>query len=140
MHKEVKSKSNINISLHKLGLYYLKILPILIGLCITIFNIVSYFNINLLILDYIAGISILPILHIYISSYMYKFCEYHRIFLHYSLLVCGIQIYDFYYRIPVSNFNLLLLYIILAGIATFVTLYLYLKHVETIKKSSNKDN
>ena len=54
---------------------------------ITLLNsILSYFNIDLVILSYIGGVSLIPILFIYITSYTFKFCEYHRMFLHYIVV------------------------------------------------------
>lgn len=43
--------------------------------------ILSYFGIDLYIL--IGGVSIFTIIFLYLSSYVFKFYEYHRMFLHY---------------------------------------------------------
>lgn len=44
---------------------------------ITLLNsILSYFNIDLVILSYIGEVSLITILFIYIASYTFKFCEY----------------------------------------------------------------
>lgn len=43
-------------------------------------SILSYFNIDLYILSYIGGISIFTMVFLYLSSYVFKFCEYHRMF------------------------------------------------------------
>ena len=64
---------------------------------ITLLNsILSYFNIDLVILSYIGGVSLITILFIYITSYTFKFCEYHRIFLHYIVVTWIINIIDLY--------------------------------------------
>lgn len=49
-------------------------------------SILSYFNIDLYILSYIGGISIFTMIFLYLSSYVFKFCEYHRMFLHYVVV------------------------------------------------------
>ena len=36
--------------------------------------ILSYFNIDLVILSYIGGVSLITILFIYVASYTFKFC------------------------------------------------------------------
>lgn len=54
---------------------------------ITLLNsILFYFNIDLVILSYIEEVSLITILFIYVTSYTFKFCEYHRIFLHYIVI------------------------------------------------------
>ena len=60
---------------------------------ITLLNsILSYFNIDLVILSYIGGVSLITILFIYVASYIFKFCKYHRIFLYYIVVTWIIKI------------------------------------------------
>lgn len=71
---------------------------------ITLLNsILSYFNIDLVILSYIGGVSLIPILFIYITSYTFKFCEYHRMFLHYIVVTWIINIIDLYIGISIND-------------------------------------
>ena len=72
--------------LYKITVIVLKILPMLLAFITLLNSILSYFNIDLVILSYIGRISLITILFIYISSYTFKFCEYHRIFLHYIVV------------------------------------------------------
>ena len=96
---------------------------------ITLLNsILSYFNIDLVILSYIGGVSLITILFIYIVSYIFKFCEYHRIFLHYIVVTCIINIIDLYIGIPINDLEYLCLQMIVAGISLFIILYCYLKN------------
>ena len=54
---------------------------------ITLLNsILSYFNIDLVILSYIGEVSLITILFIYIASYAFKFCKY-------DILVYGWRLY-----------------------------------------------
>lgn len=64
--------------LYKITVIVLKILPMLLAFITLLNSILSYFNIDLVILSYIGGVSLIPILFIYITSYTFKFCEYHR--------------------------------------------------------------
>ena len=113
--------------LYKVTVIVLKILPILLAFIILLNSILSYFNIDLVILSYIVGVSLITILFIYITSYTFKFCEYHRIFLHYILVNWIINIIDLYIGIPINDLEYLCLQIIMAGISLFLILYFYLK-------------
>ena len=59
-------------------------------------SILSYLDIDVVILNYIGGVSILPLIFLYLSSYVFKFCEYHRMFLHYLLITDIINVYDYH--------------------------------------------
>ena len=116
-----------NIKLYKIELYLLKIMPMLLAL-VNFINIVLSFNsIDIPLLSYIGGISFIPLVFLYISSYVFKFCEYHRIFLHYVVICNLINIYDYYIGIPITNKSLLILHLIIAGICLIIILYLYVK-------------
>lgn len=87
----------------------------------------SYFYIDLPILSYIGGVSVLSLVFFYLASYVFKFCEYHRMFLHYITLNWVLNIVDYYWGIPVSDKGMFLIYMMITGIFLFIILYLYLK-------------
>ena len=87
----------------------------------------SYFYIDLPILSYIGGVSVLSLVFFYLASYVFKFCEYHRMFLHYITINWILNIIDYYFGIPVSDKGMFLIYMAITGIFMFVILYLYLK-------------
>lgn len=114
-------------ALHKLLLLTLKVIPMLLALVCLLNTTLSYFGIDLVILSYIGGVSVLPLVFLYLSSYAFRFCKYHRMFLHYVTLNWVINIYDYYIGIPLSDRNMLALYLIITCTFLFVILYLYLK-------------
>ena len=120
--------------LYKVEIYFLKIIPMLLALTALLNTLLSYFDIDAPILSYIGGISILPLLFLYLSSYVFKFCEYHRMFLHYVTVNWVLNIVDYYWGIPVSNKNLFLLYMVITGIFLFLILYF---HQKEVKKTRN---
>lgn len=121
-------EESVNIkSLHKLLLVTLKVIPMILALLCLLNTALSYFGIDLVVISYIGGVSILPLLFLYISSYAFRFCEYHRMFLHYVTLNWILNIYDYYVGIPLSDRNLLAMYLMITCVFLFVTLYLYLK-------------
>ena len=113
-----------NKTLYKLELYLLKVIPMLLALIAFLNTVLSYFDIDLVIWSYIGSVSLLPLIFLYMSSYVFKFCEYHRMFLHYVVVTNVLNVYDYYVGIPISDRELLVLHMIVAGISLFVILYL----------------
>ena len=93
-------------NLYKVELYLLKIMPMVIALAYLVNTVSSYFGVDIPILASIAGMSLIPLIFMYISSYVFKFCEYHRMFLHYIAVNDIINIYDWYIGISVTNKSL----------------------------------
>lgn len=118
----------MNKRMYKLELICVKYVPILIALITLIDVILYYFDIDFELINYIAGTSFLTMIPMYISSYVYKFCEYHRMFLHYIVVNKVVMMIDLYIGIPLGDFMLLVLYLIIAGIFAFLALYLYQKY------------
>lgn len=119
----------LNIKLYKLLILSSKVFPILIALCYLLNVVLSYFGMNDVPLNYLGGMSFIPLLYLYITSYTLKLCNYHRIYLHYIVLVDIINILDFYYFIPLNNLEYVMLFLILFILAMFITLYLKLKKI-----------
>jgi hypothetical protein len=115
------------IVLHKSLLLFLKVIPMLLALTAITNTFLSYFGIDLVILSYIGGVSILPLAFLYLASYVFRFCEYHRMFLHYVTLNWILNIIDYYIGIPVSNKSLFLLYMVMTGVFIFLILYFHQK-------------
>ena len=125
-----------NRRLYKIEIYLLKILPALIA-CIYLLNItLSYFCIEVKALNYIGHLSIIPMIFIFVSSYVFKFCEYHRMPLYYIIVNNLISIIDLYIGIPVSDYELLMIHSFIAGISIIITIILYVK---CNKSTASKD-
>lgn len=114
--------------LYKIELLLLKLIPMILAFTALLNSILSYFGIDLYILSYIGGISIFTMVFLYLSSYVFKFCEYHRMFLHYVVITWIINIIDYYIGIPVTDLEYLCLQMVVAGVSLFIILYLYVKH------------
>ena len=95
--------------------------------CFLANTILSYFGIETEVLSYIAGIGILPLLFIYLSSFVFKFCVYHRMFIYYIFTNNIICFIDDKYGIPISCRSYLVLQLIVAAIFLFIILYLKFK-------------
>ncbi len=124
-------------ALYKVQLYLLKVIPIIMAFICLMNVILSYFGIDLPILSYISSNSILTIMFFYVSSYVFKFCEYHRMFMHYNALMWILNVYDMYIGIPIEDREIFSVYLIITGIFLFIILYLYVK---SNKELTDKDN
>ena len=132
MEVEVRStakeeNSNLSNYKHKLFIGFLKILPMIMAGLFLINTVLSYFNIENRIFSYLSSIGLIPWLFILISSYIFKFCEYHRMFLWYILannLICWA---DEEFKLPVNNWDYFILHMIVAGVFLFLILYFHQK-------------
>ena len=123
-------------SLYKIELYLMKIMPMLYALLSLLNTVLSYLDIDCVILSYIGSVSFITLLFLYITSYVFKFCEYYRVFIHYTTITWILNIIDLYIGIPISDVAYLGVQLIVAGICLFTILYLYVK---SNKKSSIED-
>ena len=130
----IKEAKSVNKRLYKLELYSAKVVPMLMA-GITLANtVLSYLGIQLICLSYIGGISLLVLIRFYITSYTYKFCSYHRMFLHYILISNSVALYDYHVGIPLNNINLFALNTIIAGVSLFIIIYLKFKVCSPLKE------
>lgn len=101
-----------------------KVLPMIIAVIYFLNSTISFFHGNDIPLNYLGGMSLLPILYLYLASYVFKLCEYYRMYLHYTVVINAINIYDYYIGIPISNLNMYLLCVLITTITMFVIIYL----------------
>lgn len=120
-------EENLSLKLVKIFRIYLKIIPVLLLLLNATNCIISYFGYELKLVAH--AFVFLLISFIYIASYVLKFCEYHRIGLHYTVIIYLINCYDYYIGIPISDFKIMMFYSILTFIAIIIAIYLKLKRI-----------
>ena len=128
--ENLKNKKYI---LFKSEMLVLKVLPMVLAFLALLSTIFDRYEINSVILNYIMFFTVY--LFLYLSSYVFKFCEYHRMFLHYIVLTNIISIYDVYVGIPLDCYWMFRVYLIITGIFAFIILYMYVKsHKKSITK------
>ena len=81
----------MNKTFYKIFLITLKYLPHLIGTLYFIYAILSMY-LDVYFTNYIISLSILPLLYILISSFVFKFCTTHRLPMYYILCINVINI------------------------------------------------
>ena len=119
----VGEKLRRNNILYKVLLIIIKYIPMVIALCYmlnTIFYIEPLSN--------IAGVSLLTWIFLYLSSIVFRFCVYHRMFLWYILIDDILNIIDYYWQLPISTDNILRIHNILIGTTLFIILILYVRN------------
>jgi len=115
---------------HKVMIWLIKVIPMLLAGISMLNTFLSYYGVDWPILSYLGGISLFPLLFLYLASYAFKFCEYHRLFLHYVAVNWILNIIDYYWGIPVSNKGMFLIYMVITGVFFFLLLYLHQREVE----------
>lgn len=123
----MKVEESLNKSFFKIEMVLLKGLPIIIAGMYFLNTILSYYGIDYDVISYLAGIGFIPLLFLYITSYCFRFCSYHRMPLHYILINNVLCIIDYNFEIPLDDLSYLCLHIIIAFIFMAITLYLKFK-------------
>ena len=114
-----------NKRLYKITLGALKIIPMLLALCAILNVLLSYLNIRCELLSILGGSSLFTLIFLYLASYAFRFCIYHRMFLHYIVVNNLINLYDRYFGIPVSSYSFFVFHVLVVGVFLFLVLYFY---------------
>lgn len=125
--EDMEKEEKLNKIFYRIELYLIKTIPIAIALIALLNTILSYFYIEVPLLSYIGGVSLFELIFLYLSSYVFKFCVYHRLPIHYITINWLLNIYDYYIGISLSNKNLFLMYMIITGITILLILYFKFK-------------
>lgn len=127
-----------NKALYKLELQSTKKLPIVIALLYIVYAILSYYGYEIEEFSFIGGASLLLLGKVYLSSFTYKLCTHHRMFIYYIFMQIIIQYIDLRMGgIPISNRSYLVINLALFGI--FLFLYIIFKRkYDFSTKNSNK--
>lgn len=107
---------DVSVSKYKLTILYLKYITVFIALIDLIHTIFSFFNISVFELQIVCGVSIVTVIFLYLTSYTFGFCKYHRIPIHYVVISNIISCIDYYIGIPATDRQLLCVYLIIFGI------------------------
>lgn len=119
--ESLKSKS-----LYKLLLCSLKIIPMIIAFITLMNTILSKYDIDIPYLSYI--VTYILVGFIYIAAEVFRFCFYHKMFIHYFNINLTLNIIDYEIGLPLSDRELFITYMSILGISVFLILYNYLKN------------
>lgn len=121
----MEEKSRINKTLYKTELLLLKTIPYVLALCYALNTVLSYFDIDLVILSAICSIGLIPFLFLLVSSFVFKFCKYHRVMIYYIGVTETLAWIDYYWKLPISDESYFKVLFSVFGI--FLLLYTYFK-------------
>ena len=123
----INMEEKLSIKLIKIFRIYLKLIPVVLAIASFANCIFAYYGIQLKFLAHLF--MILLISFIYVASYVLKFCEYHRISLHYIVIIYIINCYDYYICIPINYIELFMIYSMITFITIVIAIYLKLKNI-----------
>lgn len=115
---------NLSKSLYRAELLFLKVIPMLMAFVCLLNTVLSYYDIDWPFLSYLGSVSIFTLAFLYLSSVVFRFCMWHRMFLHYVAFNWALNIIDYYIGIPVSDRELFIMYLAITGVFLFIILYL----------------
>lgn len=93
-------------------------------------NTLYYFNVwtkYMCAFNFFIGSSLMINIFLIICSYLFGFCNYHRLVIYSNIINVGIAIYDSINQLPINNLELLMLYYIVSTICILIALYLKFK-------------
>lgn len=90
--------------------------------CFSDIYIISY------LLDFIIGNSITTTFLLYVCSYVFGFCKWHRFIITANIINLLIANLDAYYRIPISDIQLLIVYHFVAALFICISTYIHIKN------------
>lgn len=99
----------MNKDLYKVDLFLLKLLPMIMAFSYIIAQYAALFNIGsglilvLQIVTHYLGLLLAPMMFMFISSKLFQFCNYHRMFIYYILVIQLMNVTNWYFKIPISN-------------------------------------
>lgn len=122
-------EKRVNKEQYKLVLKYIKVIPMLIALCDVLNTITCFLGFDIEIFSFIGGISFLTLAFLYLISCVFKFCIYHRMFLHYILFNNIVGTLEYTVGIPISTQAFITLWSMITGIFMFLILTYHKREV-----------
>jgi hypothetical protein len=88
--------------LYKIELVGIKLIPMIIALLYFIDTILDAYGIDVEFISHLFGLALLPWCFLLLSSFVFRFCLFHRLPLYYIALNHLISLIDYYIGIPVE--------------------------------------
>ena len=112
---------------YKMELSLLKIIPMLIAGMYMADTVLFCLDVSMALPSFFFGTSLLPLLFIYLSSFVFQFCEWHRIFIYYVFVINMLNYLSLYSAFCFDNDKMIAVHLIVAGACLFLALFLYVK-------------
>lgn len=113
--------------LYNFEIRLLKVLPILLAALYFINTIFNCFGKSVFYFSLIGGLSILPTIFILLTSFVFEFCIYHRLFIYYCIVTDVISTLDYYFKFNLNDLKFLAIQLLIAFVFLVLILYFYLR-------------
>lgn len=123
---------NIDKRWYKVTLGLLKVIPMLLATCDALNTLTCLLGYDFIVFSFIGGVSFLTLAFLYLVSYVFRFCIYHRMFLHYVLVNNIISTLEFTVGLPVSFLGLCCIFSVNFCVFLFLILYFHQKERKKI--------
>ena len=123
--EEESKRSNIR---HKSFLVITKFIPHVSAFMYALYTLLQFIDIDPIVIGYLFSYSLLPWLYMFLTSFVFRYCYVHRLPLYYILINEILTITDYYIGIPIDDFNLLLVHLLLICLLIFGYTYYYIKY------------
>lgn len=124
---------------HKLLLFSLKLVPAIMAISYIMNVICADLMLSWVFIFHYLGLVIAPILFMYIASYVFKFCNYHRCFLHFIAVEEILNLTDYYFGIPVDNEVICNIHYANMTFFSVLFIILYIKKRKQLKLCKNEN-
>lgn len=128
-------------ALYKITLYVLKILPMIMAFSYLIMFVLANTIESFVIVPHIIGTVIAPLAFVYLTSYVFRFCAFHRLFIHYYAFVELLNVTDYYIRIPISDAAITFIHdsVTIVFLILAVVMYIYKYKKDKCSKLCNNE-
>lgn len=89
--------------LYKITLLAMKILPMIMSFSYLLMLFIYKVGGSYVVVPHIIGTVLAPLLFLYLTSYLFRYCYFHRLFIHYYCFVDIINVADHYGCLPFSS-------------------------------------
>lgn len=127
----------LSVNKHKIFLILLKYTPAILAIGYCLASILQCFDIDTYIITYSVFTGIVPVIFLFVASLVFKFCEYHRIYLYYIVINEILNIIDYNTAFIDNSSMYIRIHVILFFLATILTtvMYIYAKQNSNTTKS-----
>ena len=130
----VKAEKFLNVSKYKIYLLVTKFIPHFMAFLYALYTILEFCGIDGFSISLFTDVSILTWIYLFVTSKVFKFCYVHRLPLYYIAINEFITNLDYYVHIPVDDFKLLVIHILIIAVLLFLYTLYYIRYGLDIKK------
>lgn len=123
---EAKSVGKLNTDTYRMALMMMRWLPAVMAVSY-LANSAGIYGETMHAVVHYVGMFLAPMGMLYVASYLFRFCWYHRIFIHYLMAKELVNITDWYVGIPITDEEMAELHKWITGVflAVAITTYIY---------------